>query len=145
MHGNAHKFLFNTAHCVSIFRAGPIFQTTDGRKWVEMSTQVIRVETAIRSVLIAVGLAMVALLIFTHNFIAAGFATLTIGCVCSCILVSACACAQLHCTRAFRVASASGVGMHQQQTYMHRRAWWCSVAALATRSRSASLFSLASV
>jgi len=66
--------------------AGPIFQTTDRRKWVEMSTQVIRVETAIRSVLIAVGLAMVALLIFTHNFIAAGFATLTIGCVCSCIL-----------------------------------------------------------
>ena len=67
--------------------AGNIFQTTSERKWVEMSTQVIRVETAIRSVGIAVGLATVALLVFTHNFIAAGFATLTIACVCSCILV----------------------------------------------------------
>ena len=36
-----------------------------------------------------VGLAMCALLVFTHNFVTAFFATLTIGCVCACILVRA--------------------------------------------------------
>jgi len=54
--------------------------------WVRMNTQLIRVTTAIRSVSIAVTLAMAALLVFTHNFITAFLATLTIVCVCVMIM-----------------------------------------------------------
>ena len=72
---------------------GNIFQvnepqqaTTRDDMWVRMETQKMRVEVAVRSVVLAVLLAMLVLLVSTHNFIATAFASLTIGAVCACIL-----------------------------------------------------------